>query len=130
MDPLVANSKTLVALSRQAVEHTLAGIRASRLAILSSEQAIRRSRALMQQGMASERAAPGRRWLYDGPMSEPLKILSAGRLNEHSVVVGFSDGTAAEYTVEQLADLVPERARTVYQESDKASHKSEDAASG
>ena len=45
-------------------------------------------------------------------MSEPLTILEASRLNEKAVVVGFSDGTAAIFTVQQLCTLTPDRSTT------------------
>ncbi len=48
-------------------------------------------------------------------MPEPLTILDADRLNERAIVVGFSDGTSAMYTVEQLATLIPVREATVEQ---------------
>lgn len=50
-------------------------------------------------------------------MSKLLTILDANRLNEQSIAVGFSDGTGAVYTVEQLAALIPTREHTVEQTS-------------
>ena len=41
-------------------------------------------------------------------MSErELKIVGVGRMNEHAVMVEYSDNTTAIYSVEQLASLVP-----------------------
>ena len=55
--------------------------------------------------------------LCDGVMPQPLKILAANRLDETTIIVGFSDGTAAQYSAVQLATLTPERKATEYQHS-------------
>jgi len=38
---------------------------------------------------------------------EPKKIVGVGRMNEHAVMVEYSDNTSAIYTVDQLAALTP-----------------------
>ncbi len=50
-------------------------------------------------------------------VAKSLTIVEAGRLNSQSIVVAFSDGTSASYTVEQLATLTSERKATEPQRS-------------
>lgn len=38
---------------------------------------------------------------------ELKKIIGVGRMNEHAVLVEYSDNTSAIYTADQLATLVP-----------------------
>lgn len=50
-------------------------------------------------------------------MPESLQFVQASCLNGQAIVVEFSDGTAAVFTVEQFATLRPERAGNEAQRS-------------
>lgn len=41
------------------------------------------------------------------PDREPKIIIGVGRMNEHAVLVEYSDNTSVIYTADQLANLAP-----------------------
>ncbi len=46
-----------------------------------------------------------------GMSKEPITFTQAGMLNDYEIAVGFSDGTIAVMTVEQVLACVPDRTK-------------------